>query len=181
MRASDPSVPTYHLFMGSECLCVCIFQSSLGETYALYKLLFLCEMFKFKLFCHCRNPCTLISVLFAVKLIGRVTLKSRSWLRRTPIYLRSACGSRIRYSLDWRKAHTLHCHVPVLMTVYTTAFQSVNIYWLLCQYTVSIAVNFSFPPMFWRLAVLLLDPHITIKLGFNLILTYMLVREGCRW
>jgi hypothetical protein len=65
-------------------------------------------------FCHCRSPCTLTSALFALKLTGKVTLKSRSWLRRTRIYLRSECGSEIRYSLRLQEGthFTLPCACP---------------------------------------------------------------------
>jgi len=56
MRTSGLNVPTCHSFMGSECLCVCIVQNSLSATYAMYKLLFLCEMFNFKLFLQLQEP-----------------------------------------------------------------------------------------------------------------------------
>jgi len=73
---------------------------------------------------------------------------------------------------------TLQCVCPH-DDVYLPQISSPSIrYWLWCQHTLNIAVNFRFPSKFRKPAVLPLDPHFNKTLVFRFNLTRVVVRAG---
>jgi hypothetical protein len=68
--------------------------------------------------------------LFGLRQTGRVNVKSSSWLRRTLLYSRSACGCRIRYCLRLKQG--TRCTLPCACSnysVYLPRISSPSIYY----------------------------------------------------